>query len=67
VQSPEHLLKKYYPEVSLKYSVNTKKGRKGEIPEQKKERANKTNGKMLYLNLTIEIITSYVNELINTN
>ena len=37
MQSPEHLLKKYYPEVSLKYSVNTKKGRKGEILEQKKE------------------------------
>lgn len=67
MQSPEHLLKKYYPEVSLKYSVNTKKRQERRNTGTKKERANKTNGKMLYLNLTIEIITPYANELINTN
>lgn len=67
MQSPENLLKKYHPEVSLKHSVNTKRGRKGEILEQKEKGQTKTNGKMLYLNLTIEIIISYVNELINTN
>ena len=67
MQSPENLLKKYQTEVSLKYSVTTKRGRKGEMLEQKEKGQTKTNGKMLYLNLTIEIITSYVNELINTN
>ena len=41
MQSPEHLLKKYYPEVSLKYSVNTKKGRKGEKENEGREERRK--------------------------